>query len=569
MTVSERKWWKDAVVYQIYPASFKDSNGDGVGDLQGIMSELDYIRSIGVDVIWICPMFDSPQVDMGYDISDYENVYPPYGTVQDMERLIAETHARGMRIVLDLVVNHTSDQHKWFQESRSSKDNPKRDWYIWRPARYVDGVRKPPNNWLGNFGGSVWQWDEQSEEYYLHLFCPEQPDLNWENEETRKAIYKSAMEFWLERGVDGFRVDTVNMYSKGEMLDAPITDERSEWQFAGYQYCNGPRMREFLSEMNVILEKYDAMTVGECPHTPDMARVLEYVSAREKQLNMVFQFDVVDIGQGPYKFQTTPFNYALPDFKSAIDRTQNLMRGNDGWTTAFLENHDQSRSISRFTSDKPEHRVAGGKLLALMLAALSGTLFVYQGQEIGMVNFPLDWSMDEYKDVDSSNYYKMVDQRSNGDPQELQAAKVALQHLARDHARVPFSWSNGPNAGFSDVKPWMRTNVDSAVCNAEQQQTDKNSVLSFWKRMLQLRRQHNDLFVHGDFDVLDLENKDLFLFTKTWKNKKAFVALNFTDKEQALDFPPEVRTEKADLLVSSLDRKEGNLAPWEGRVYVL
>lgn len=569
MTVSERKWWKDAVVYQIYPASFKDSNGDGVGDLQGIMSELDYIRSIGVDVIWICPMFDSPQVDMGYDISDYENVYPPYGTLQDMERLIAETHARGMRIVLDLVVNHTSDQHKWFQESRSSKDNPKRDWYIWRPARYVDGVRKPPNNWLGNFGGSVWQWDEQSEEYYLHLFCPEQPDLNWENEETRKAIYKSAMEFWLDRGVDGFRVDTVNMYSKGEMLDAPITDERSEWQFAGYQYCNGPRMREFLSEMNTILEKYDAMTVGECPHTPDMARVLEYVSAREKQLNMVFQFDVVDIGQGPYKFQTTPFNYALPDFKAAIERTQNLMRGNDGWTTAFLENHDQSRCISRFASDKPEHRVASGKLLALMLAALSGTLFVYQGQEIGMVNFPLEWSMDEYKDVDSSNYYKMVDQRSNGDPEELKAAKVALQHLARDHARVPFSWSNTANAGFSEVKPWMRANVDSAVCNAKQQQTDKNSVLSFWKRMLQFRRQHNDLFVHGDFDVLDMKNKDLFLFTKTWRNKKAFVALNFTDKEQVLEFPAEVRSEKAELLVSSLDRTEGSLVPWEGRVYVL
>jgi oligo-1,6-glucosidase len=292
MTITERrKWWKEGVVYQIYPASYKDSNGDGIGDIPGIISKLDYIQSVGVDIVWICPMYGSPQVDMGYDISDYEAVYPPYGTIQDMELLIAETHRRGMRIILDLVINHTSDQHKWFQESRSSKTNPKRDWYIWRPARYVNGVRKPPNNWRGNFGGSVWQWDEQSQEYYLHLFCPEQPDLNWENEETRRAIYKSAMIFWLDKGVDGFRVDTVNMYSKGTvMADAPVTDPNNEWQFAGYQYCNGPRMHEFLREMNEILVRYDAMTVGECPHTHDPAHVLRYVGAAQKQLNMVFQF---------------------------------------------------------------------------------------------------------------------------------------------------------------------------------------------------------------------------------------------------------------------------------------
>jgi alpha-glucosidase len=570
MTVTERKWWKDSVVYQIYPASFKDSNGDGIGDLQGIISELDYIKSIGVDVIWICPMFDSPQVDMGYDISDYTNVYPPYGTVQDMEELITKTHARGMRIILDLVVNHTSDQHAWFQESRSSKTNPKRDWYIWRPARYVDGVRKPPNNWSGNFTGSVWQWDEHTQEYFLHLFCPEQPDLNWENPETRKAIYQDAMVFWLDKGVDGFRVDTVNMYSKGEMVDAPITDPRSEWQFAGFQYCNGPRMHEFLSEINTVLEKYDAMTVGECPHTPDMARVLKYVSAREKQLNMVFQFDVVDTGQGPYKFQTTPKNYKLPDFKAAIQRTQDLKRGNDGWTTVFLENHDQSRSISRFGSDAPEHRIPSGKMLAVMMMALSGTMFIYQGQEIGMVNFPMEWSMDEYKDVESTNYYKMVDQRSGGDPKELAAAKSSLQHLARDHARIPFSWSDSKNAGFSESTPWMRANDDTAVCNAKQQQTDKASVLSFWKRMLQLRRQYADIFVHGDFDIQDMENPSLFKFTKTWQNRKAFVVLNFSDQAQQLNLASEVGTQKPSFLVSSADSsQEKELAAYEGRIYLL
>ncbi|KAF2184987.1 glycoside hydrolase family 13 protein [Zopfia rhizophila CBS 207.26] len=570
MTITERKWWKDGVVYQIYPASFKDSNGDGVGDLGGIISELDYIRSIGVNIIWICPMYDSPQIDMGYDIRDYEKVYPPYGTVEDMETLISECHSRGMRIMLDLVVNHTSDQHKWFQESRSSKTNPKRDWYIWRPARYVDGVRKPPNNWLSNFGGSVWQWDEHTQEYYLHLFTPEQPDLNWENEETRHAIYKHAMEFWLERGVDGFRVDTVNMYSKGLMQDAPITDPRSEWQFAGMQYCNGPRMHEYISEMNAILSKYDAMTVGECPHTPDIARVLKYVSAREKQLNMVFQFDVVDIGQGPYKFQTTPFNWKLPEFKAAIERTQNLIRGNDSWTTTFLENHDQARSISRFASDAPEHRVASGKMLALMMMALSGTMFIYQGQELGMVNFPLEWSMEEYKDVESGNYYKMVDQRTGGDPAELAAAKAALQHLARDHARVPMQWTAGLNAGFSQVTPWMRVNDDYPVCNAKEQQADKTSVLAFWKRMLQLRRQYVDLFVHGDFELLDKSNLETFTFSKTWRSQRAVVVLNFTGKEQELVLHGEVQTQKAEMLASSLDdSREDSLAAYEGRVYLM
>jgi len=558
MAVVQRPWWKDGVVYQIYPASFKDSNGDGIGDLNGIISELDYIRSIGVDIIWVCPMYDSPQVDMGYDIRDYERVYAPYGTVQDMERLIAETHVRGMRIILDLVINHTSDQHQWFLESRSSKNNPKRDWYIWRPARCVNGERKAPNNWASNFTGSVWEWDEHTQEYYLHLFCPEQPDLNWENPEARQAIYKSAMEFWLQRGVDGFRIDTVNMYSKGEMLDAPITDEGAEWQFAGYQYCNGPRMAEFLSEMNELLERYDAMTVGECPNTPDMQRVLEYVSAKEKQLNMVFQFDVVDVGQGPYKFQTTPRNWSLPQFKRAIARTQDLIRPpSDGWATVFLENHDQSRSITRFTSDLPQHRIPGGKMLALMMCTLSGTLFLYQGQEIGMINFPKTWPMSEYKDVDSSNYYKMVERRTGGDPQALEAAHASLQHLARDHSRVPMSWSTARWNGFSptdaDAEPWMRPLDDAHACNVEQQCRDTGSVLAFWKRMLTIRRAHGDLLVHGQYDDLDVESGEVFVFSKTWEGRKAVCVCNFTEAKRDLEFPEAVRGERMELLVSSVE----------------
>ena len=280
----KRKWWKETVVYQIYPASFCDGNGDGVGDIRGITAKLDYIASLGVGAIWVCPTYDSPQVDMGYDISNFEDIYPPYGTIQDMETLIKEAHALGLKIMLDLVINHTSDQHAWFKESRSSKNNPKRDWYIWRPARYTPGgERIPPNNWRSCFGGeSAWQWDEGTEEYYLHLFAAEQPDLNWENPETRRAIYASAMEFWLERGIDGFRIDVVNLYSKPPGLpDAPIVDPDSFYQPAGLLYSNGPRIHEFLGEMNAILRKHGAITVGELPNTPETDKVLKYVSAEE------------------------------------------------------------------------------------------------------------------------------------------------------------------------------------------------------------------------------------------------------------------------------------------------
>lgn len=324
-------------------------------------------------------------------------------------------------------------------------------------------------------------------------------------------------------------------------------------------------MHEFLSEMNAILAKYDAMTVGECPHTHTTEGVLKYVSAKAKQLDMVFQFDVVDIGMGPDKFTTTPFAWSLPDLKKAIAGTQMLIKGTDAWTTAFIENHDQSRSISRFASDAPEFRVASGKMLALMLVALSGTLYVYQGQELGMINFPLDWSMEEYKDVDSSNYYKMVNERTGGDPKALASAKTALQHLARDHARVPMPWNSSKNAGFSSAKPWMRVNDDYALCNAEKQQGDEGSVLSFWKKLLLLRKQYADLFVYGDFELLDATDENLFSFTKEYRGSKAFVVLNFTGKKQIGTAPDDSK-----LLVSTSDDPEqASLSAYEGRVYLM
>ncbi|KAL4931353.1 glycoside hydrolase family 13 protein [Aspergillus undulatus] len=573
-TPTEPKWWKNSIIYQIYPASFKDSNGDGIGDLPGIISELDYIESLGVDAVWICPMYDSPQYDMGYDISNYQTVYPPYGTFEDMQTLIDACHTRGMRVILDLVVNHTSHEHQWFKESRASKSSAKRDWYVWRPAKYdANGKRCPPNNWRSIFGGGAWEWDEDTQEYYLHLFCVEQPDLNWENPEVRQTIYNEAMEFWLKKGVDGFRVDTVNMYSKDPTYpDAPVVSPESDTQVAFSLFCNGPRIHEYIREMNEVLEKYDAMTVGELAQTPTMEGVLRYVSAAEKQLNMVFSFDVVDLGMGTeYKFLTSKRNWALPELKTAIQRTQNILNGTDGWTTVFMENHDQGRSVSRFGSDtSPELRDASAKMLAIFQCTLSGTLFVYQGQEIGMVNAPEEWGVEEYKDVDSTNYYHMVREMSNNDPDQLKTALLAMQHLARDHARLPMQWSAEPNAGFSSAsaKPWMRAHDNHAEVNVRAQECNASSVLSFWKTMMRLRKEYADLFVFGIFELLDEQNGEVFTYVKTAAGRSVLVTLNFSDSPQKA---AQAEDRDLKLLISSAGgNAEGTeLQPWEGRVYEL
>jgi oligo-1,6-glucosidase len=572
----DKKWWKETVVYQVYPASFMDANGDGLGDIRGITSKLDYIKSIGATTIWVCPHYDSPQFDLGYDISDYESVFPPYGTLQDMEDLISGCHSRGMKIIVDLVINHTSHLHQWFKESRSSKTNPKRDWYIWRPAKYDDdGKRMPPNNWRSNFSTTAWTWDDTTQEYYLHLFCPEQPDLNWENPETRKAIYTSAIEFWLKKGVDGFRVDTVNMYSKPKDLpDAPVINPKAEHQVASSLYCNGPRMHEFLSEMNSIMEPYDTMTVGECPCTPDRSKVLKYVSAAAKQLDMAFQFDVVDVGQGTEaKYDTTPFNWTLPDLKAAIDNSQSLIVDTDAWTTSFMENHDQARSISRFASDAPEYRVQSGKMLAMLNSTLSGTLFVYQGQEIGMVNMPKDWPIEEYKDVESGNFYKYVANATNDDPVALAKAKAAIQHLSRDHARYPMCWAPTAQGGFStNPKTWMRVHDLAGQINVAQQEADEGSVLAFWKTMLKLRKEHARLLVHGYYQIIDHEDEHVFSYWKTNKGEKALVVLNFTQTEKQLKLPDIGASDRLKLVMSTYEPsayKSGLLKPYEGRLYIL
>jgi alpha-glucosidase len=597
MTVnsSVKQWWKHAVVYQIYPASFCDSNGDGIGDIPGIISNLDYLKELGADIIWICPIYDSPQVDRGYDISNYEDVYRPYGTIKDMEMLINETHACGMRIMLDLVINHTSDQHAWFKESRKSKDNPKRDWYIWQPAKYSPlGKRLPPNNWRCEFGGgSAWKWDEQTGEYYLHIFAEEQPDLNWENPKTRKAIYGSSMEFWLSRGVDGFRVDTVNMYSKPpDLPDAPIIDLESPYQPARIMYCNGPRMHEFLGEMNTILSQYNAITVGELCCTPDMKTVLKYVSAEAKQLNMVFQFDHVEVGHGTAHYcDTLPRSFTLPEVKAALERTQTLLRGNNGWTTVFLENHDQPRSVSRFADDSPRYRAASAKMLALMQACLSGTQFIYQGQEIGVINAPKElYSLENYLDINSCLYIDMIKERHGADnASEIDKAFNSLQYLARDHARIPMPWNGtGKNGGFSEIAEkagkeikdsWMKPHPLAGEINVAVQQGDPNSILSFWREMLRLRKEHADLLVYGDYETLRRDDKDLYLFLKETQghNARALVILNFSAAEKKWAVPdaeelglPRGAEVKLEPIATTFGMDGGGiLAPLEGRVYLV
>ncbi|CAN8096832.1 unnamed protein product [Discula destructiva] len=594
---SGKIWWKEGVVYQIYPASFKDGNGDGLGDIPGIISKVDYLHDLGVDIVWVSPMFESPQIDMGYDISNYEAVHAPYGTVADMDALIAACHARGMRLILDLVINHTSDQHAWFQEARASKDAEKRDWYIWRPPRVADNddddddddddnngrvVRLPPTNWRSYFSGSAWAWDEHTGEYYLHLFAKEQPDLNWESAACRRAIYDSAMRFWLDKGVDGFRIDTVNMYSKGPvegLRDAAVEDESVYEQPAWALYANGPRMHEFLKEMNAeVLSKFDTMTVGELPHTPEPARVLDYVRAANKELSMVFQFDMVDLGQGlHHKYQYRPWK--LPQLKAIVTKWQQFIEGTDGWTTAFCENHDQGRSVSRFASDAPEYRALSAKMLALFMCSLTGTLFIYQGQEIGMVNMPREWPIEEYKDIEALGFYEHVKRTTDKDPDALAEVVQNLAILGRDNARTPFQWDDSAHAGFttSSEGPWMRVNDSYTDINVAKQLNEPDSVLNIWKGLIKVRKAHADLLVYGTFEALDPDGEKTFVYAKRHGDEKAVVALNFSGEQQIFDLPEDGEyslqvCNYATAPHTTTERIPGgskiSLRPWEGHLYL-
>ncbi|KAI1615505.1 putative isoamylase [Exophiala viscosa] len=564
-----KPWWKDAVVYQVWPASFKDTNQDGVGDIRGVIESLDHIQSIGADTVWMCPIYASPRIDFGYDISDYEAIDPNFGTMADVDDLMQECHNRGMKFIMDLVINHTSDQHKWFQESRSSKTNPKRDWYIWRPAKYDEkGQRLPPNNWRSNFVGSAWTWDETTQEYYLHLFAPEQPDLNWDNLKMRKAVYDSAVRFWLEKGIDGFRIDTMTIYSKNPALpDAPITDPTSEWQSGRKWYGDQPKVFEILKEITAITSQYgEKMTVGEFGALKNLNVALDYVGASNRCVGMGFQFETVCVGYALNHWHIR--NFSLQEFKQTFGKWQQFVEETDGWTCAFLENHDIARSVSRFGNDSPRYRATSAKMLAILLATSTGTLFLYQGQEIGMTNVPATWPIEEYLDISSQNYWKSV-KTATDDKAVLDGALANIRKVARDHARTPMQWSDKPHGGFTTCGkgPWMRTNDNYVDISVEKQAHDPDSVLSFWKQMLALRKQYSDIFVHGTWRTMDVENPATMTFVKQAEGEKALVVLNFTDQPQPVKIPEDFRGSKP--LITNLNQwYPETLSAYEGRVYV-
>lgn len=538
-----RAWWKEATVYQVYPASFCDSNGDGLGDIPGITSKLDHIKNLGADVVWSSPILDSPQVDMGYDICNYKDIYAPYGTMADHDALIKGLHDRGMKYVLDLVVNHTSNEHPWFKESRSSKDNKYRDWYIWRPAKYSEsGERVPPNNWESCFSGSAWEWDEHTQEYYLRLFAYAQPDLNWENPEVVAAVH-DIVRFWLDRGVDGFRMDVINFISKEPGLpDAPIT--KPGFLQNGIQwYSCGPRLHEFFQGLGSILKEYDAFSVGEMPGVYDPQEIAKAVSQDRGELGMAFHFEIMDLDNGTSSKFGTDQSFNVRGLKDIVNKWQNFMFENAGWNALYMENHDQGRKISRFASDSPEYRVVSSKMLATHLALQSGTVFIYQGQELAQINVPHDWPIEKYKDIECLNHWESI-MRDHPDDKDLQARTLKQYRLtARDNARTPVQWSAAPNAGFTDegVTPWMDIHPDYNEWNAESVVKDPNSSYHYWAKILKLRKDHKDIFVYGGFKMVDMPNEEVVAYLRTSEDGKgrALVVTSFSGKDIEWTIPEE------------------------------
>jgi glycosidase len=552
----QRAWWKEASVYQIYPSSFKDSNGDGFGDLGGIIEKLDYIKALGVDVVWCCPIYKSPQVDMGYDISDYKDIDARYGTMEDVDHLISGLHQRGLKFLMDLVVNHTSDQHEWFQQSRSSKHNTYRDWYIWRdPKLDSKGNRQPPNNWSSYFGGSAWESDEPSGQYYLHLFDKTQPDLNWECDEMRSAIYET-VRWWLDKGVDGFRLDVINLISKDQSFpDATVSNPNQAYHHGSEHYANGPRIHEFLQELGGILHEYNAFSVGEMPWVSDPEEILKCVGYDRKELNMIFNFDMVDMDHGPGgKF--SPKEWQMTDLKDIVSKWQSFMYGNGGWNALYLENHDQPRTVSRWASDSTEHRTLAAKMFATFLGLQSGTVFIYQGQELGMSNIPEHWNMDEFRDLETLNHWnKLCEVRPND--KKLQSITKQQYHIkSRDNARTPMQWTADRHAGFTTGEPWFRVNDTYDACNAEAQVGVRGSSFEYWRSILGLRKQMLDVFVYGDFQMVDTEHEDVFAYERTFKGQSVLVVCNF--RQHTVDWILPVGSNAKDQLISNYNGVEAH-----------
>ncbi|RUT31589.1 alpha-glucosidase [Paenibacillus zeisoli] len=558
----DRQWWKESVVYQIYPRSFMDSNGDGIGDLQGIISRLDYLKTLGVDVVWLSPVYESPNDDNGYDISNYQAIMDEFGTIEDWEELLQGLHERGMKLIMDLVVNHSSDEHQWFVESRKSKDNPYRDYYIWRPGK--DG--REPNNWGSFFSGSAWEYDKNTDEYFLHLFSRKQPDLNWENPKVRQEVY-DMMTWWLDKGIDGFRMDVINLISKEQqLLDAEGPE--GQYQFGGKSFVNGPRIHEFLQEMNrEVLSKYDVMTVGETVEvTPEDAAL--FVGKDRGELNMVFQFELMGIDSGPSgKWDVTP--WTLADFKRVVSKWQTALQGN-GWNSLYLNNHDQPRMVSRFGNDSsPELRNVSGKMLATLLHTLQGTPYIYQGEELGMTNVRFE-SIEDYKDIEILNMHKEYTAAGRDEKTIMES----IYSKGRDNARTPMQWNSGPQAGFTTGTPWLPINPNYKEINADQAVADPNSIFHYYKRLIELRKQH-DIIVYGDYQILREEDDQIYAYLRSLGEEKLLVVLNFFEAPAEFVLPDSIHFSGQELLISNYEipaehsLRHMNLRPYEARVYKL
>ena len=542
----EKKWWKESVVYQIYPKSFKDSNGDGVGDIRGIIQKLDYLKELGVNVLWISPMLESPQDDNGYDISDYRRIYKEYGTMEDYEELLSEAHKRDIRILMDLVVNHTSDEHNWFIESRKSKDNPYRDYYIWKDP--VNG--KEPNNWGGAFGGSAWEYDPQTQMYYLHLFSKKQPDLNWENEKVRQEVY-DMMTFWCEKGIDGFRMDVISMISKDQAFPDGKMNNSLYGDFG--PYCvHGPRIHEFLQEMNrEVLSRYDIMTVGETSGVT-IEEAQKYAGESRNELNMVFQFEHVDNGSGDYGKWTTE-KYDFKEFKRIMIKWQEELQGK-AWNSLFLGNHDQPRSVSRFGNDNPAYRETSAKMLATCLHMMQGTPYVYQGEELGMTNVYFD-KLEDYRDIESINFFTELTESGLMTPEYMMKC---LMLRSRDNARTPMQWDDSEQAGFTDGESWIKVNPNYKEINAAQQLEDPNSIFYYYQKLIRLRKE-KDIIVYGEFEPIYRDDEQIFAYIRRQKQEKLLTVCNFSDKNAEMEIPEEFKG--AECLITNLDR-----TVFEGRI---
>jgi trehalose-6-phosphate hydrolase len=525
MMMEKQPWWKKAVVYQIYPKSFNDTTGNGVGDIKGITEKLDYLNTLGVEVVWLTPIYTSPQRDNGYDIADYFNIHEEYGTMADFDELLAEAHKRNIKIIMDIVVNHTSTEHQWFVESRKSKDNPHRDYYIWRDGK-EDG--SAPTNWESKFGGNAWQYDEETGQYYLHLFDVTQADLNWENDELRRKVYEM-MQFWLDKGVDGFRLDVINLISKNQ--DFPDDDGSAAPGDGRKFYTDGPKVHEYMQEMNKeVFSKYDIMTVGEMSSTT-IENCVKYSNPERNELSMTFNFHHLKVDYpGGEKWSVADFDFLK--LKEILSTWQVEMHKGGGWNALFWCNHDQPRIVSRYGNDE-EHRIESAKMLATTIHMMQGTPYIYQGEEFGMTN-PKFTSIEEYRDVESINIFNILKEKGMPEEEILEI----LRHKSRDNSRTPVQWNSDEHSGFTSGTPWIPVAKNHKEINAEEALADENSIFYHYKKLIELRQQY-DIITTGDYQLINADHHDVFSYLRNGENEKLLVLNNFYGNKTNFVLPKE------------------------------